>query len=95
MGKHKTQHATIIGGGKPARTGRVCTKCASRGELIVACLVAPIVSTEKAEKKWTGDVLKPFVKKLEGLARGYKATGQEERGSIYEDIAVMLDEARV
>jgi len=101
-----TRIATIVGDG-PARRGRVCAECAKRGVFIVPVVRAVVVDTDKAEQKAAREVLAPFIKRCESLAKASRAASlrgdplvggddaeQAARAEAYEAIAHMLKEGR-
>jgi len=105
-GVRSTRIATIVGDG-PARRGRVCASCAKRGVFIVPVVRAVVVDTDKAEQKAAREVLAPFIKRCEALAKAARKAGDgtnimgEElagenaaRADAYEAIAHMLKEGR-
>jgi hypothetical protein len=89
-------HLLTAGG---LRGARVCQACAVGGVLIVACRVAPVVDTAKAERRDQGAVLEPFVRNIDSKIRAMQAARASDdftqgRLEAYEGIAAMLREGR-
>lgn len=102
-----TRLAVVVDGETAPRRGRVCGGCAKRGLFIVPVKRAKAVFVDKAEKKEAREVLAPFARRCEALARAravrppsvgehvlIDSARNEGAVEAYEAIAHMLKEGR-